>query len=65
MTHGAQQQQRKYWQLREFLNRKKENLAQGALFLCFLTFMCFKIKNDRQWVLYVMSRVSDDHFYTN
>lgn len=27
--------------------------------------MHFKIKNDRQWVLYIMSHVSDDHFYTN
>lgn len=27
--------------------------------------MHFKIKNDRQWVLYIMSHVSDDHFYSN
>lgn len=62
---GCTEQQKNSDSSERVLKQTKENLAQGALFIFFLTFMYFKIKNDGQEMLYVMSYLSDDHFSTN
>lgn len=62
---GTQQQQKNSDSSERILKQTKENLARGALFIFFLTFMYFKIKNDGQEMLCVMSHMSDDHFSTN
>jgi len=64
-TLGATATRKNSKKSERILQQTKENLAQGALFIFFLTFMYFKITNDRQWMLCITSHVSDDHFSTN